>query len=102
MKEQNSDKERMNYKVYVEVGVVYSPDGLMMPKYIRLSSAGEKYVIDRVYRSQRASSRRAGGCGICYFVRIRGQDARLFYEDLPEASRWFVESRNPVGEDGGI
>ena len=37
-----------------------------------------------------------GGCGICYFVRVKGQDARLFYEDSPDACRWFVESKYPV------
>lgn len=90
--------EKGTYKIYVEVGVVYDPDGVMVPKYIRLSPEGEKYLIDRVCRRQRASSRRAGGCGICYFVRIRGQEARLFYEDSPKACRWFVESKNPVRE----
>ena len=55
--------------------------------------------IDRVYRRQRSASRKAGGCGICYFVRIRGQDARLFYEDSPDACRWFVETKNPIAGD---
>ena len=45
---------------------------------------------------QRSASRKAGGCGICYFVRVKGQDARLFYEDSPDACRWFVESKYPV------
>ena len=76
MMEKTQGREYLNYKVYVEVGVVYTPEGLMLPKYIRLSPNGEMYVIDRVYRSQRASSRKAGGCGICYSVRVRGQDAR--------------------------
>jgi hypothetical protein len=53
-------------------------------------------MIDRVYRRQRSASRKAGGCGICYFVRVKGQDARLFYEDSPDACRWFVESKYPV------
>ena len=96
MMEKTQGREYLNYKVYVEVGVVYTPEGLMLPKYIRLSPNGEMYVIDRVYRSQRASSRKAGGCGICYSVRVRGQDAKLFYEDSPDVCRWFVESREPV------
>ena len=96
MMEKTQGREYLNYKVYVEVGVVYTPEGLMLPKYIRLSPNGEMYVIDRVYRRQRASSRKAGGCGICYSVRVRGQDAKLFYEDSPDVCRWFVESREPV------
>ncbi len=96
MKDMDNEGNKGTYKLYVEAGVIYTPEGTMIPKYIRLSSAGEKYVIDRIYRWQRASSRRAGGCGICYFVRIRGQDARLFYEDSPDVCRWFVESREPV------
>ena len=87
MQEQSSSGGKTSYKLYVEVGVVYAPDGVMEPK---------KYMIDRVYRRQRSASRKAGGCGICYFVRVKGQDARLFYEDSPDACRWFVESKYPV------
>ena len=96
MQEQSSSVGKTSYKLYVEVGVVYAPDGVMEPKYLRLSPTGEKYMIDRVYRRQRSASRKAGGCGICYFVRVKGQDARLFYEDSPDACRWFVESKYPV------
>lgn len=96
MREGSEAGEQANYKQYVEVGVVYSPDGEMTPRYIRLSPTGEKYVIDRISRRQRAASRKAGGCGICFFVRIRGREARLFYEDSPDRCRWFVESRYPV------
>ena len=98
MQDRNTADNKENYKLYVEVGVVYTPGGMMEPKYIRLKPEGEKFMIDRVYRHQRASSRKAGGCGICYFVRIRGQDARLFFEDSPDACRWFVETRYPVTE----
>ena len=68
MQEQSSSGGKTSYKLYVEVGVVYAPDGVMEPKYLRLSPTGEKYMIDRVYRRQRSASRKAGGCGICYFV----------------------------------
>ena len=96
MQKKSSADTKENYKLYVEVGVVYDPNGTMEPKYLRLRPGGEKYMIDRIYRHQRASSRRAGGCGICYFVRVRGKDARLYYEDSPDACRWFVESKYPV------
>ena len=72
MQEQSSSGGKTSYKLYVEVGVVYAPDGVMEPKYLRLSPTGEKYMIDRVYRRQWSASRKAGGCGICYFVRVKG------------------------------
>ena len=96
MQDQKTSGDRSNYKLYVEVGVVYSPAGVMEPRYLRISPDGEKYMIEKIYRHQRLASRKAGGCGICYFVRVRGQDARLFYEDSPDACRWFVESKYPV------
>jgi hypothetical protein len=96
MQDQKASGDRSNYKLYVEVGVVYSPAGVMEPKYLRIAPDGGKYMIDKIYRHQRLASRKAGGCGICYFVRVRGQDARLFYEDSPDACRWFVESKYPV------
>ena len=91
--------KKQTYKLYVEVGVVYAPDGTMAPRYLRLPGRGERLEIDRIYKHQRSASRKAGGCGICYFVRIRGQDARLFYEDAPDACRWFVETKQPVFVD---
>ena len=97
--EEKKRKELVSYKVYVEVGVIYEPTGAMVPKYLRISPEGEKYEIERICRVQRSASRRAGGCGICYSVRIRGKDARLFYEDSPEACRWFVESKYPVNNN---
>ena len=96
MSENTTAGKRENYKLYVEVGVVYNPDGVMCPRWVRLPGMGEKLTIDKIYRHQRAASRKAGGCGICYFVRIKGQDAMLFYEDAPDAARWFVESKYPV------
>ena len=98
MQDKTNAGTKENYKLYVEVGLIYTPGGDMEPKYLRLTPTGEKYMIDRIYRHQRASSRKAGGCGICYFVRVRGKDAKLFYEDSPDKCRWFVESRTPVRE----
>ena len=99
--EESRSGDQTSYKVYVEVGVIYEPTGEMVPKYLRMSPLGEKYEIDRIYRIQRTTSRKAGGCGICYSVRIRGKNARLFYEDMQDACRWFVESRYPVQDDDG-
>lgn len=102
MKELKNDGLQESYKLYVEVGVIYEPSGEMVPKYLRLTPTGEKYVIDRICRIQRAASRKVGGCGICYSVRIRGKNARLFYEDMPDACRWFVESKYPVVESTAV
>ena len=96
MPEAANEKGHKSYKLYVEAGVVYKPDGEMIPRYIRLGRDGERFEIDKVYRHERMASRKAGGCGICYFVRIKGQDAMLFYEDAPRANRWFVETKEPV------
>ena len=96
MPDNTAAQKRASYKLYVEVGVVYTPDGVMYPKYVRLARGGKMLVVDKVLRHQRAASRKAGGCGICYTVQIKGQEARLFYEDAPEACRWFVETKQPV------
>ena len=48
MQEQSSSGGKTSYKLYAWVGVVYAPDGVMEPKYLRLSPTGEKYMIDRV------------------------------------------------------
>ena len=96
MPENAATQKKTTYKLYVEVGVVYASDGTMSPTYVCLQHGGEKLEVDKVYRHQRLASRKAGGCGICYFVRIKGQDVRLFYEDAPDACRWFVETKYPV------
>ena len=41
MQEQSSSGGKTSYKLYVEVGVVYAPDGVMEPKYLRLSPTGK-------------------------------------------------------------
>ena len=78
MQDKTNAGTKENYKLYVEVGVIYTPGGDMEPKYLRLTSTGEKYMIDRIY--------------------VSGKDAKLFYEDSPDKCRWFVESRTPVRE----
>ena len=40
MQDRDSAGKKGSYKLYVEVGVVYSPGGVMEPKYIRLSPTG--------------------------------------------------------------
>lgn len=96
MTEASAPYAKETYKLYVEAGVVYTPDGEMIPQYVRLEKNGKMFLVDKVYRHERMASRKAGGCGICYFVRINGQDAMLFYEDAPQANRWFVETKRPI------
>lgn len=48
---------------------------------------GVTYPVDDVLSVRRASSRRVGGDGICYAVRIGNKTTLLYYED----PHWFVE-----------
>ncbi len=84
------------YKLYVETGVVYKPDGEIIPQYVRLGPDGEMFLIDKVFRHESMSSTKAGGCGICFFVQIKGQNAKLFYEEARRANKWFVETKRPI------
>lgn len=85
------------YKVYVEVGVVFETNGRIVPKWLKMGDA--RYDIERVLDCRRAASMKAGGCGLRYTIRCRGQNAYLFYEDT-EPGAWFVESRQAVPADG--
>lgn len=76
-------------KVYVEVAVVFSPDGILTPLWITWTD-GRKYEINRVLRAERAASRKAGGAGILYTCMVGKNRIRLFYE---ENYRWFVEAK---------
>ena len=49
-----------NYKVYVEVTVKFSTDGVMMPVEF-IWEDGTKYIIDKVKSKERCASRKAGG-----------------------------------------
>lgn len=76
-------------KVYVEVGVAFSPEGSMRPLWVRWSD-GRKFAVDRVKHCVRAASRKAGGVGLRYTVVICGRETYLYYE---ENYRWFVETK---------
>lgn len=79
------------YKVYVEVIADFTPDGRMMPLRI-VWEDGRTYGIDHVDRCDRRASLKAGGCGMRYVCRVRGQQIELFYE---ENGRWFVTRKVP-------
>ncbi len=52
-----------------------------------LAIDGKIYAIDDVRSIRRSSSRKVGGDGICYTIRIGERIIQLYYED----PRWFVE-----------
>ncbi|MBE6778224.1 MAG: hypothetical protein E7541_02440 [Ruminococcaceae bacterium] len=78
----------MDCKVYVEVTASFLPDGGVMPLAVRWED-GTLYQVDRVLDVRPAASLKAGGCGIRYTCRIRGQQTYLFLD----ADRWFVEKK---------
>lgn len=80
----------MNCKVYVEVTAVFTPDGTVHPRAVRWED-GTVYEIDRVLDIRQAAALKAGGCGLRYTCRIRGQQTYLFLDE----DRWFVEARRP-------
>ena len=81
----------MRYKVYVEVTAAFTPEGEVRPLAVRWQD-GTLYDIDRVLDVRHAAATKAGGCGIRYTCRIRGQVTYLFLEE----DRWFVEARQPA------
>ena len=52
-----------SYKVYVEVTVKFTTDGVMMPVEF-IWEDGTKYIIDKIKSKERCASRKAGGTGI--------------------------------------
>lgn len=75
-------------KRYVGVTARMDEDGHVRPLSIQWYD-GITYPVDEVLSVRRSSSRRVGGDGICYTVRIGGRETLLFYED----PRWFVEEK---------
>lgn len=73
-------------KRYVSVTVRVDEDGHNRPLSLQWYD-GRTYAIDEVLSVRRASSRRVGGDGICYTVRIGDSKKLLYFED----PRWFVE-----------
>ena len=75
-------------KRYVSVTTRVDEDGHVRPLSIQWYD-GVTYPIDDVLSVRRASSRRVGGDGMCYTVRIGTKETLLFYEE----PRWFVEEK---------
>ncbi len=77
----------MSRKVYVEVTAVFTPEGQVLPREVHWED-GRVYTVDRVLDIRHAAAMKAGGCGIRYTCRIRGQQTYLFLDN----DRWFVEA----------
>ena len=73
-------------KRYVSVTARMDEDGRVRPLSIQWYD-GKTYAIDDVRSVRRSSSRKVGGDGICFTMRIGERIAQLFCED----PRWFVE-----------
>lgn len=81
MKENNS-------KVYVGVKAEFFPDGKLLPLSVIWEDKRE-FFIDSVTDIRRAASLKAGGAGIRYTVKIKGNETYLFLEE----DKWFVERK---------
>lgn len=85
-------------KVYVGVYTYTTPDGRIMPFAVRWPD-GPRYTIDEVRDVQRAASRKAGGAGVRYTIRIGERTTHLWQEpstgqkDAQGEYLWFVERR---------
>lgn len=75
-------------RVYVRALVAVDESGHCCPRNITMD--GVTYQVDRVLQVRQAAATRAGGQGLRYTVRIRGQQTYLFQD---EAQRWFVEGK---------
>ncbi len=84
----------MSRRVYVEVTATFTPEGRVMPRQIRWED-GTLFPVDRVVDMRHAAATKAGGCGLRYTVRIRGQQTYLFLDE----DRWFVESKDTKTAD---
>ncbi|MCI8424644.1 MAG: hypothetical protein HFJ72_03125 [Adlercreutzia sp.] len=73
-------------KRYVSVTTRVDEDGHIRPLSIQWYD-GRTYAIDDVRDVRRAASRKVGGDGLCYTIRIGERITQLFYED----PRWFVQ-----------
>ena len=84
----------MSRRVYVEVAAVFTPEGQVMPRYVRWED-GTLFTVDRVVDIRKAAATKAGGCGLRYTVRIRGRQTYLFLD----GDRWFVEGKEAKTAD---
>lgn len=88
------------FKVYVNVFVEHTTDGLMLPRTI-VWEDGLKYDIDRVIDIRPAYAAKAGGQGDRYTIQVNGARTYLYFERSTNLTgntngRWFVERKTPL------
>lgn len=76
-------------KTYVNVMVIYDPDGNVTPLSIEWED-GRIYEIDQVLDARKAASTKAGGIGMRYTVKIGRSITYLFFDCF---NKWFVEKK---------
>ena len=81
-----ADADRV--KRYVMVVSRTDEVGRVLPQRI-IWEDGTSYPIDEVLNVERRASRKAGGTGMRYHVRVGQADTYLYYEN----PRWFVEAK---------
>lgn len=84
-------------KTYVSVSVVFSKEGIMLPREI-IWTDGRKYEIDRVKDIKQAAAMRCGGQGDRYTIFVGGQERYLYFERNCSLTgnnigKWFVERK---------
>lgn len=75
-------------KRYVDMIVQYTEDGQIIPLAVRWSPE-QLFEIDKVLDVQRTASLKAGGAGIRYTCRIKGQERYIWLEE----NKWFVDAK---------
>lgn len=75
-------------KVNVSIIACFDSEGKMTPLAVRWED-GRIFHIDCILDERRAASLKAGGIGMRYLCRIKGQERYLWYEE----PRWFVEGK---------
>ena len=83
-----------DHKVYVSVIEVRHKDGKLSPLFITWED-GRRFRIDKVLNICRAASLKAGGAGLRYTIRVKGEEKHLFLEEDRNCAKWFVERKAP-------
>ena len=77
-------------KVYIGVLAYHAPDGTTKPLKI-VWEDGRKFPIERVLDVRRAASRKIGGQGMRYLVKVAGHEVEIYEDELDH--RWFTGAK---------
>ena len=81
-------------KVYVDVSVVFTRKGVMLPRSIAWEN-GRVYQISKVKSIRRIPDQNTHRYYLCYACIVCGQDAELYYDGN---FRWFLHRRVPASK----